>query len=163
MNEGTGEMRGIFKHYILRCRGFGRRTQGVVSVEIALLAPILALLILGGMDLGHCYYIEYLANNASREGARYAAKYTGTDTTPTPDEVSNYIKSPAPGLNYAALNLDTLTVNTTYTGAFPDKIAKVTVSAVKHWWLLGTFNFYGWMALSDPQIVTATTAMNVEH
>jgi Flp pilus assembly protein TadG len=135
----------------------------VVAVEFAILAPVLALLILGGMDFGHRYYIQYLASNASREGARYAAKYTGNDLTPTPDAVSNYIKLPAPGLNYNALNLDTLTVSTTYAGSFPEKIATVTVTAVKHWWILATFNFYGWEPLTNPQTVTATTAMNVEH
>ena len=35
------------------------------------------------MDLGHRYYIQYLTSNASREGARYAAKYTVTNVPPT--------------------------------------------------------------------------------
>ncbi|MCX5888663.1 MAG: pilus assembly protein [Deltaproteobacteria bacterium] len=155
-------MRRIVKHYILRCRGFWRRTQGAAAVEFAILAPVLALLILGGMDLGHMYYMKYLTSNASRGGARYAAKYTGTDAAPTSAEVSDYVKLEA-GLNYSALNLDTLTVTTTYAGSFPNKIATVSVSAVKHWWLLGHFNFYGFEPVTDPQTLTATTAMNVEH
>jgi Flp pilus assembly protein TadG len=162
MNEGTGEMRRIVKHYILRCRGFWRRTQGVVAVEFAILAPVLAFLILGGMDLGHSYYIEYVTNNASREGARYAAKFTGTVAAPTSAAVSDYVKLPA-GLNYNALHLDTLTVNTTYAGSFPNKIVTVTVTAIKHWWLLGNFKFYGFTGFTNPQTITATTAMNVEH
>ena len=28
--------------------------------------------------MGHMYYMDHLITNASREGARYAAKYTGT-------------------------------------------------------------------------------------
>jgi len=131
-------------------------------VEFAIIAPVLALLILGGVDLGHSYYIQYLTSNASREGARYAAKYTGTDATPSSAAVSDYVKLPS-GLNYNAFNLDTLTVTTTYTGSFPNMIATVTVSAVKHWWLLGNFNFYGWLPLTNPQTLKATTAMNVEH
>jgi hypothetical protein len=119
--------------------------------------------LLGGMDLAHSYYIKHTITNASREVARYAAKYTGTDAAPTSAEVSDYVKLTAPGLNYNALNLDTLTVNTTYAGAFPNKIATVTVTVVKHWWILGTFNFYGWRGLTDPQTLTAATAMNLEH
>ena len=141
----------------------GRGEEGAVAVEFGIILPILLLLILGGMDLAHSYYIKHTITNASREGARYAAKYTGTDAAPTSDAVSDYIKLPAPGLNYNALNLDTLTANTSYDGSFPNKIATVTVTAVKHWWILSTFNFYGWQGLTNPQTLTATTAMKVEH
>jgi Flp pilus assembly protein TadG len=114
------------------------------------------------MDLGHKFYMQHLITNASREGARYAAKYTGTTAAPTSAAVSNYVKLPPPGLNYNAFNLDTLTVNTTYAGTIPNKIATVTVTAVKHWWILGTFNFYRFLGFTNPHTLTATTAMNVE-
>ena len=58
----------------------GRGQEGAAAVEFAIILPVLMLLILGGMDLGHMYYIEHLITNASREGARYGAKYTGTPT-----------------------------------------------------------------------------------
>ena len=88
--------------------------------------------------------MQHLITNASREGARYAAKYTGTGADPNSTAVSNYVKLPPPapgGLNYDAFNFDTLTVTTVYAGAFPNKIATVTVTANKHWWVLGTFVF----------------------
>ena len=107
--------------------------------------------------------MQHLITNASREGARYAAKYTGTAAAPTSAAVSNYVKLPPPGLNYNAFNLDTLTVNTTYAGSFPDKIATVTVTAVKHWWVLGTFKFFGFAGLTNPKTLNATTAMSVER
>ena len=107
----------------------GRGQEGAAAVEFALILPVLIFLVLGGMDLGHRFYMQHLITNASREGARYAAKYTGTAAAPTSAAVSNYVKLPAPGLNYNAFNLDTLTVTTTYAGAFPDKIATVTVTA----------------------------------
>ena len=56
----------------------GRGQEGAAAVEFAIILPILLLLILGALDMGHMYYIDHLITNASREGARYAAKYTGT-------------------------------------------------------------------------------------
>lgn len=144
----------------------GRGQEGAAAVEFALILPILILLVLGGIDFGHRLYMQHLITNASREGARYAAKYTGTSPEPTSAAVSDYVKKPPPppgGLNYNAFNLDTLTVNATYAGTFPNRIATVTVTAVKHWWVLGTFNFYGFLGFTNPQTLRATTAMNVEH
>jgi Flp pilus assembly protein TadG len=147
----------------LGTKGFVAGQEGAAAVEFALILPILIFLVLGGMDLGHKYYMQHLITNASREGARYAAKYTGTAAAPTSAAVSDYIKLPAPGLNYNAFNLDNLTVATVYAGAFPNKIATVTVTADKHWWVLGTFNLLGFQGFTNPQTLTAATAMNVEH
>jgi len=141
----------------------GRGQEGAAAVEFALILPLLIFLVLGGMDLGHRFYMQDLLTNASREGARYAAKYTGTVSAPTSAEVSNYVKLPPPGLNYNAFNLDTLTVTTTYAGTFPNQIATVTITALKHWWVLGTFKFFGFPGFTNPQTLTAATAMNVEH
>ena len=67
----------------MRCR-FGsdakrglRGEHGAVAVEFAIILPVLVFLILGGMDLAHMFYIQHIVSNASREGARYGAKYTG--------------------------------------------------------------------------------------
>ena len=83
----------------MRCR-FGsdakrglRAERGAIAVEFAIILPVLVLLILGGMDMGHRYYIQYLTSNASREGARYAAKYTVTNVLPDSTAISNYIKN----------------------------------------------------------------------
>jgi Flp pilus assembly protein TadG len=141
----------------------GRGEEGAVAVEFAIILPILVFLVLGGLDLGHRFYMQHLITNASREGARFAAKYTGTAAAPTSTEVSNYVKLPAPNLNYNAFNLSSLNVNTTYAGTFPNKITTVTVTAQKHWWVLGSFNFFGFQGFTNPQTLTAATAMNVEH
>jgi Flp pilus assembly protein TadG len=135
----------------------GRGQEGAAAVEFAIILPLLTLLTMGGLDLGHMYYIDHLITNASREGARYAAKYTGTSAEPTNTAISNYVKLPSPGLNYNAFNLDALTVNTTYAGTFPNRIATVTVTAQKQWWILGSL-----LGLST-KTLTAQTAMNVEH
>jgi Flp pilus assembly protein TadG len=141
----------------------GRGEDGAAAVEFALILPLLVLLVLGAMDFGHRLYLQHIITNASREGARYAAKYTGAAAAPTSAAVSDYVKLPPPKLNYNAFHLDTLTVTTTYAGTFPTKIATVTVTAIKHWWVLGAFHFYRFLGFTNPQTLTATTAMNVEH
>jgi Flp pilus assembly protein TadG len=138
-----------------------RAERGAVAVEFAILLPLLLLLIVGGMDLGHCYYIKHVITNASREGARYAAKYTYPSQPATTGTVSNYVELES-GLNYNSFNLSNLVVTTSPSPVVPGSAATVTVQADKHWWILGTFNFYGWLGLTDPQTLTAATAMIVE-
>jgi Flp pilus assembly protein TadG len=132
----------------------GQGQEGAAAVEFAIILPVLLLLTLGALDLGHMYFVDHLITNASREGARYAAKYTGTAAEPTNAQVSTYVKST---LNYDAFNLDALTVSATYAGTFPNRIATVTVTANKQWWALGV------LAGFPAKTLTAQTAMNVEH
>ena len=140
-----------------------RGERGALAVEAAIILPVLILLILGGMDLGHRYYMQHLITNASREGARYAAKYRETTADPTSSAISDYVKLPA-GLNYNRFGLDTLVVSSTPpTGTFPNSIMTVTVKANKHWWVLGTLKIFGFAGFTNPKTLTATTAMNVEH
>ena len=134
-----------------------RAEGGAIAVEFAIILPVLLLLIVGGMDLGHRYYIQYLTSNASREGARYAAKYTGTNVDPTSGAISDYVRNPA-GLNYNSFGLDTLVVNGNYTGVSPNKIITVTVNARKTWWILGSLPGF-----TNPQPISATTAMALER
>jgi Flp pilus assembly protein TadG len=138
-----------------------RGEEGSVAVELGLLLPVLLLLIVGGMDLGHCYYIKHVITNASREGARYAAKYTYPSQPATTETVSDYVKL-ASGLNYNSFNLSDLAVTTSPSPVVPGSAATVTVTATKYWWILATFNFYGGLGITDPQTLTAKTAMVVE-
>jgi Flp pilus assembly protein TadG len=142
--------------------GFGtkrglRGERGAVAVEFAIILPVLILLILGSMDLGHRYYLQYLTSNASREGARYAAKYTVTNTLPDSIAISSYVKD-SDGLNYNSFGLSNLQVSASYLGSFPNKIVTVSVGADKNWWILASL-----LGFTNPTRVTATTAMNVEH
>jgi Flp pilus assembly protein TadG len=132
-----------------------RSERGGMAVEFAIILPVLALLIVGGMDLGHRYFIQYLTSNASREGARYAAKYTGTSDVPTNDAIRDYVQLPA-GLNYNKFNLDNFDVQGDY--SVGNVIVTVTVQANKNWWILGSLPGF-----TNPQTITATTAMNVER
>jgi Flp pilus assembly protein TadG len=140
--------------FIRQLRRRDRGQEGAAAVEFAIILPLLLALSLGALDVGHMYYIDHLITNASREGARYAAKYTGAAAAPTSAQVSSYVKST---LNYDAFNLDALTVSATYAGTFPNRIATVTVTANKQWWALGV------LAGFADKTLTAQTAMNVEH
>ena len=133
----------------------GRDEGGFSAVEFAIVLPLLLLLILGGMDLGHSYYIKYTITNASREGARYASKYTGT-SAPNSQTISDFVKLPA-GVNYNSFNLTNLVVSGSYSGASPNQNITVTVNADKNWWILG-----GLLGLPNPTTLTATTAMVME-
>ena len=137
----------------------GRGQEGSAAVEFAIILPLLLLLTVGALDMGHMFFIDHLITNASREGARYGAKYTVTGVTPTSAQISSYVKLPPPlpgGLNYNSFNLDTLTVTASYAGSVPNKIVTVTVTAQKQWWVLG-----GLIGLAT-KALTAQTAMNVE-
>lgn len=127
---------------------FWRQAEGGAAVEFGLVLPVLTLLVLGGMDLGHMCYMQHILNNASREGARYGSLYTGTGTPPS--NVENYIKST---LGYSSYNFDNLTVSQSLSTGSPDVIT-VTVQANKSWWILGSV-----LGLPNPKQLTAQTAM----
>ena len=45
--------------------------------ELALMLPILALLVMGTLDLGRAYYMKLTVENAAREGAYYLSYNSG--------------------------------------------------------------------------------------
>src|SRR5919201_3681597 len=57
------------------------RQAGSSLVELAILAPALALLVIGAMDLSRVYYYGIVAANAARAGAQYGIEGNNTDTT----------------------------------------------------------------------------------
>jgi Flp pilus assembly protein TadG len=130
-------------------------------VEFAIILPVLVLLILGAMDLAHMFYIQHVVTTASREGARYGAKYTGNPPVdPTTDQIRAYVNSTV------VPPLDDLVVNSPVYNNVPGppayRIITVTVTAHKQWWVLSTFNFYDWVPFPNPKTVTGTTSMKVE-
>ncbi len=55
------------------------RTRGQALVEMALVAPILAYLMLGAADLGRAFYLNIEISGASRAGMRIGTINSGTD------------------------------------------------------------------------------------
>jgi|SRR6185436_5625545 len=71
--------------------------QGSVIVELALTLPLLAILILGSIDMGVIVREHQLLQNAAREGARFSAqpanKIDTTNPTATPDAIRDKVVS----------------------------------------------------------------------
>jgi Flp pilus assembly protein TadG len=134
---------------------FGRCQEGAAAVEFAIcLLPLL--LILGGIiDFGHCWYMESMLGTASREGARYAARYntnaSGVRVASDWSAVEQYIKE-----KYALPGL-TVTPGGAYTSITAGAKLSVTVTASKEWFFLG-----GLGITSLPENLSSITWMAVE-
>lgn len=68
-----------------------RSQDGGAAVEFAFIAPILALLVGGIIEVGNFVQVSMLVSNAAREGARYASVQS-TITDPA-TAVDNYLTS----------------------------------------------------------------------
>lgn len=77
--DGEGkahEHRGSDMAYGVRPRGLdGERQRGANLVEMVVVLPLLLLLVVGIVDFGRAFYTLVVVTNASREGARCAARY----------------------------------------------------------------------------------------
>jgi Flp pilus assembly protein TadG len=163
MNEGIGEMRRIIKHYVLRCRGFWRRTQGVAAVEFAILGTVLILVLGGVIDFGHSFFISQVVTNASREGARYGVTFmvdsTATRIPPSSlsPSISNYVTTKYISQTLVAgLNPTVAVSGAGYSTGAKGQPVQVTVSATKTWFLLKT------IIPGLPTTISATSVMLCE-
>ena len=52
--------------------------QGAAAAEMALVAPLLCVIMLGSVELGSFFYNEHILTKAVRDGARYAARQSFT-------------------------------------------------------------------------------------
>jgi Flp pilus assembly protein TadG len=156
-------MRRILKKRLLR---LGRREEGVAALEFALCLIPLLLIVGGIIDFGHCWYMESVIATASREGARYAARYTtntGGTTRLTPNNLSPSVQKYITD-NYGGLfsKDDNFTVPTPtgagYTSTTAGLPVSVTVTAQKHWFLISSLI----PGMTNPQLLSSTTVMSVE-
>ncbi len=88
---------------IVKARGSQqqRRERGANLVEMALVLPLLLLLLVAVIDFGRAFYSVITIANASREGARYASRYSW-DTTGILDAATDYATDA--GLDNTMLN-----------------------------------------------------------
>jgi Flp pilus assembly protein TadG len=149
---------------------FIRKERGGVAVEFAIIVPVLVVLVMGIIDFGHAWYMKQIIINASREGARYGARYTGTPPIALNPSISNYI------LNTSAQNNDKGGVGLTsllpdanpqvptptgtgYTSITPPgQPLSVTVTATKDWWVVNRFI----PGMNSSITLSSTTTMAVE-
>jgi Flp pilus assembly protein TadG len=55
------------------------REDGVISVELVILFPVIALIVLAILEFGHLWQVRHVLTIASREGARAAVVYVNMD------------------------------------------------------------------------------------
>jgi Flp pilus assembly protein TadG len=71
--------------------------DGSQLLEVALVLPFLAVVVVGILDFGQAYNLKQKLNNAAREGARFAAgqnsgiNLSTSDVTAVRDAVNNYL------------------------------------------------------------------------
>ena len=94
----------LFKFFSSR-RG---RERGNVAVELALGMPLLLLLIGGMIDLGLLFWEQHVLTNATREGARVAAKALDTGTAVTAQMTQSQVQQVVQNYldNFSVKNLD---------------------------------------------------------
>jgi hypothetical protein len=72
------------------------RQRGVVTVEFAVLLPLLVVFLVGIVEFGHVWYLRHALTNASREGARYAVAYrvnsSGQRLIPSKEQVAAWVQ-----------------------------------------------------------------------
>ncbi len=142
------------------------RTEGAAAVEFSLCLLPLLLIVGGIIDFGHCWYMESVVATASREGARYATRYTVNPSNPTQrlapnalsPSVTSYVTTNYGGLFNSDENFAVTPGGTGYTSTTAGLPVSIQISAQKNWFLL-SFLIPG---LTNPQPLTSTTVMSLE-
>src|SRR5687768_3502192 len=78
--------------------------RGAAAVECAIIAPLLTLLLLGAIDVGQYANMYQKVSDASRHGARVAAKYGTTTTAQVEAAVMDYLEQACPNVGDGTLD-----------------------------------------------------------
>ena len=84
-----------------------RARRGAAAVECAIIAPLLALLVLGAIDVGQFANVYQKVSDASREGARVAARFGTASTAQVEAAVMDYLEQATPNIAPATLDAAT--------------------------------------------------------
>ena len=79
----------------------GRRCRGAACVELAAVSPGLIILVLGIVDVGQYLNVGQVVSNASREGARVAARQRTPNVSNVQSTVTSYLTGVYPNLSAA--------------------------------------------------------------
>ncbi len=80
-----------------------KHRQGIAAVEFALLCPILLILFLGIVEVGQFVNVGQSVSNASREGARIAARQATSTVSEAQTAVSDYLTDMHPTMPASAV------------------------------------------------------------
>jgi Flp pilus assembly protein TadG len=90
-----------------------RAESGNASVEVAMSAGVLFLLVMGLMNMSQGVYTYHYVAEAAREGSRYAIVHGNVSgSIATPDSIQAYVR----GLGYPGIKSSSMTVTTTWAG-----------------------------------------------
>jgi Flp pilus assembly protein TadG len=117
----------------LNWKKLGRREDGAVSVEFALMLTLLLLIVGGVIDFGHYLYLRQVATNASREGARQGSRYA--EPRITASAIQQFVQQKyGPSLGFGDGGGPTVAV--VGAGGASGTDLTVTVTGSKTWFLL---------------------------
>ncbi len=78
--------------------------RGAVSIEAALVTPMLVIILIGAIDVGQYVNIAQNVSNASREGARIACRNESKNVSDVENGVFEYLSNTFPQLTDEELN-----------------------------------------------------------
>jgi Flp pilus assembly protein TadG len=90
--------------------------RGTACVEFAVLVPILLLLFLGIVDVGQYVNVYQTVSNASREGARVAARQSTANVSDVTTAVSDYLTGTNANLPSSAVSVSVTNAGSAVTG-----------------------------------------------
>jgi Flp pilus assembly protein TadG len=64
-----------------------KRRRGIAAVELALIAPVLVVILLGLWEVGRMVDLQQILSNSAREGARLAAQGQTINSTGSPTQI----------------------------------------------------------------------------
>jgi Flp pilus assembly protein TadG len=77
--------------------------RGTAAVECAIVLPLLTLLVLGAIDVGQYGNVYQKVSDASRAGARVAARHDTAATSSVESAVRDYLREVSPGTSGSTL------------------------------------------------------------
>jgi Flp pilus assembly protein TadG len=138
-------------------RGFRKHRRGTACAEFAALCPILLLLFLGIVNVGQFVNVGQSVSNASREGARVAARQTTKDVAQVEAAVKNYLTDMHPNLPSSAVQVTVTNAGNPIVGG---NLATVAISSPISVQVVVQFDAVRWingLAFLNGRTVTKTT------
>lgn len=80
--------------------------NGAAAVEAAIVIPLIALILLGSIDVGQSVYVAQVVNEASREGARQACRFDTKSEETVRTTVRNFVRDSFSGLADASVEVN---------------------------------------------------------
>lgn len=133
-----------------------QRRRGVAAVELALVAPVLLILLLGLWEVGRLIEVQQVLSNAVREGARQASTAVGRSPAVTSDTVKATVVFYCTQNGLSSVTASNVTVqNLTHPGTDPSQASQLDQIQVS---ISIPFNSVKWVLLN--QTITNITNLS---